>query len=152
MEKQTSIISNLKFYYAKLDKPVEHKFTSSMIYDIQLRFPKERIEEMSAYGKVRLVEDGNYAINLTRNAVNASGKKQTVRVVDTNKEPIKDLIGNGSEGNAIVYSYPWSRGGNSGIKTIILAIQVTNLIKYEPNDIDFDIIEAPKATETQVDF
>lgn len=152
MSKISTIVRDLKFYYAKLDKPVEHKFNQTMIYDVQLRFPKERIEEMSAYGKVRQEEDGNYAINLTRNAVNAAGKKQTVRVVDANKEPIKDLIGNGSEGNAIVYSYPWTRGGNSGIKTIILAIQVTNLIKYEPNDIDFDIIEAPKATEAQVDF
>ena len=152
MSKITTVVRDLKFYYAKLDKPVEHKFNNNLIYDVQLRFPKERIEEMSAYGKVRQVEDGDYAINLTRNAVNAAGKKQTVRVVDTNKEPIKDLIGNGSEGNAIVYSYPWTRGGNSGVKTIILAIQVTNLIKYEPSDIDFDIIEAPKATEAQVDF
>jgi len=152
MSKISTVVRDLKFYYAKLDKPIEHKFNQTMIYDVQLRFPKERIEEMSAYGKVRQVEDGNYAINLTRNAVNAAGKKQTVRVVDTNKEPIKDLIGNGSEGNAIVYSYPWTRGGNSGVKTIILAIQITNLIKYEPSDIDFDIIEAPKATEAQVDF
>jgi len=151
MSRTTTVVKDLKLYYAKLDKPVEHPYSKNMVYDVQLRFPKERIEEMAKFGKVRQVEDGNYAINVTRNAVNAKKEKQTVRVVDINKQPMKDLIGNGSEANVILYSYPWTVGNNSGVKTIILAVQVTNLIKYEPNDIDFDVIEAPK-NEAQVDF
>jgi len=136
---KTSVIRNVNFYYAKLDKPVSPFGTE--IYDLQIRFPKERIQEMSAYGKVREVEDGNFAINITRKAKNAKGQKTPVRIVDTNKTPIKDLIGNGSEGNIIVYQYNWNVSGRSGTKTILIAVQVTNLIKYIPQtEVDFDIL------------
>ena len=137
---KTSIIKEVNFYYSKLDKPVSPFGTE--IYDIQLRFPKHRIKEMSAFGKVREVEDGNYAINITRKAKNAKGQKTPVRVVDAEKNPIKDLIGNGSEGNVIVYQYDWNVSGRSGTKTILIAVQVTNLIKYVPEtEVDFDILE-----------
>ena len=138
----SSVIRNVNFYYAKLDKPVSPFGTE--IYDMQVRFPKERIEEMSAYGKVRQVEDGNYAINITRKAMNAKKQKTPVRVVDGDKNPIKDLIGNGSFGNIIVYQYDWAVSGRTGRKTVLIAVQVTDLIKYVPETAaDFDIIEAP---------
>jgi len=146
---KTSIIRNVNFYYAKLDKPVSPFGTE--IFDLQVRFPKERIQEMSAYGKVREVEDGNFAINITRKAKNAKGQKTPVRIVDTNKAPIKDLIGNESEGNIIVYQYDWNVSGRSGTKTILIAIQVTNLIKYVPQtEVDFDILEPTTNTEDTV--
>ena len=136
---KTSVIRNVNFYYAKLDKPVSPFGTE--IYDLQIRFPKERVQEMSAYGKVREVEDGNFAINITRKAKNAKGQKTPVRIVDTEKNPIKDLIGNGSEGNIIVYQYDWNVSGRTGTKTILIAVQVTNLIKYVPQtEVDFDIL------------
>ena len=145
---KTTVIRNVDFYYAKLDKPVSPFGTE--IYDMQVRFPKERIEEMSAYGKVREVEDGNFAINITRKAKNSKGQKTPVRVVDTEKNPIKDLIGNGSSGNIIVYQYDWEVSGRTGTKTILIAVQVTNLIKYVPQtEVDFDILE-PVASDNNV--
>ena len=139
-QNKSSVIRNVNFYYAKLDKPVSPFGTD--IYDLQVRFPKERIEEMSAYGKVRQVEDGNYAINITRKAKNAKGQKTPVRVVDAEKNPIKDLIGNGSFGNLIVYQYDWAVSGRTGRKTVLIAVQVTDLIKYVPEtEVDFDILE-----------
>jgi len=148
-QNKSSVIRNVNFYYAKLDKPVSPFGTE--IYDLQLRFPKERIEEMSTYGKVRQVEDGNYAINITRKAKNAKGQKTPVRIVDSNKNQIKDLIGNGSEGNVIVYQYDWNVSGRSGTKTILIAVQVTNLIKYVPEtEVDFDVLEPVAKTEEPV--
>ena len=139
-QNKSSVIRNVNFYYAKLDKPVSPFGTE--IYDLQVRFPKERIEEMSAYGKVRQVEDGNYAINITRKAKNAKGQKTPVRVVDAEKNPIKDLIGNGSFGNLIVYQYDWAVSGRTGRKTVLIAVQVTDLIKYVPEtEVDFDVLE-----------
>jgi len=147
-QNKSSVIRNVNFYYAKLDKPVSPFGTE--IYDLQVRFPKERIEEMSAYGKVRQVEDGNYAINITRKAKNAKGQKTPVRVVDAEKNPIKDLIGNGSFGNLIVYQYDWAVSGRTGRKTVLIAVQVTELIKYVPEtEVDFDILE-PVATNEPV--
>jgi len=153
MQKITTIIPELQLYYAKLDKPVNPFGTD--IYDIQLRFPANRTEEMSKFGKVRQVEDGQFAINVTRKAKNAKGQETKVRVVDQNKNNITDLIGNGSIGNVMVYQYPWEVSGKTGIKTVVLAIQVTKLLKYEPEGVDFDVITPTKKStgkNTQVDF
>jgi len=147
----SSVIRNVSFYYAKLDKPVSPFGTD--IYDMQVRFPKERIEEMSAYGKVREVEDGNFAINITRKAKNAKGQATPVRIVDANKNPITDLIGNGSSGNIIVYQYDWAVSGRTGRKTVLIAVQVTDMIKYVPQEaVDFDILpnDMPKYSKEQV--
>jgi len=144
----STILRNVSFYYAKLDKPVSPFGTD--IYDLQVRFPKERVQEMSAFGKVREVEGGEFAINITRKAVNSKKQKTPVRVVDQDKNPIKDLIGNGSTGNVIVYSYDWEVSGRTGRKSVLIAIQVTNLIKYVPEStVDFDILE-PVANNNEV--
>ena len=143
---KTDIIRDVNFYYAKLDKPVSPFGTD--IYDIQLRFPESRKGEMSAYGKVRQVEDGNWAINLTRKAKNSKGQKTPVRVVDAEKNSIKDLIGNGSKGNVIAYTYKYDVAGRTGFKTILIAIQVTDLIKYVPEaEVDFDVLEPVDTNE-----
>jgi hypothetical protein len=103
---------------------------------------------MSTYGKVRPVEDGQYAINITRKAMNSKKQKTPVRIVDKDKNPIKDLIGNGSTGNIIVYQYDWEVSGRTGRKTVLIAVQVTDMIKYVPEvSIDFDVLE-PKNDNT----
>jgi hypothetical protein len=148
----STVIRNVNFYYAKLDKPVSPFGTD--IFDMQVRFTKDRIAEMSAFGKVREVEGGNYAINLTRKAKNAKGQATPVRIVDSNKNPITDLIGNGSSGNVIVYSYDWAVSGRTGRKTVMIAVQVTNLIKYVPEaSVDFDVLETtPNTTSVSAEF
>jgi hypothetical protein len=149
----SNVIRNVSFYYAKLDKPVTPFGTE--IYDLQVRFPKERIVEMAVYGKVREVEDGNFAINITRKAMNAKKQKTPVRVVDKDKNPIKDLIGNGSTGNIIVYQYDWEVSGRTGRKTVLIAVQVTDLIKYVPlESTDFDVLDTPvvKGETINADF
>ena len=151
MPNSTKVIRDLQFYFAKLDEPVSPFGTP--IYDLQLRFPKERITEMTPFGKVRPVEDGQYAINVTRKEKNSKGQKTPVRIVDSTKQPIKDLIGNGSTGNVIVYQYDYNVNGRTGTKTILVAVQVTNLIKYEPEGIDFDVIgDSQEAMEAKADF
>jgi len=148
---QTTVLRNVSFYYAKLDKPVSPFGTE--IYDLQVRFPKERIAEMSKYGKVREVEDGNFAINITRKAMNAKKQKTPVRIVDGDKNPIKDLIGNGSTGNIIVYQYDWEVSGRTGRKSVLIAVQVTKLLKYVPEStVDFDILEPVANDNVSADF
>jgi len=140
MTNSSNIVRDVTFYYAKLDKPVSPFGTE--IYDLQVRFPATRVEEMSSYGKVRPVEDGQYAINVTRKAMNAKKQKTPVRMVDKDKNPIKDLIGNGSKGNVILYSYDWEVSGKSGRKTVLIAVQILELIKYVPeSSVDFDVLE-----------
>jgi hypothetical protein len=97
MANQTTIIRDLEFYWAKLDKPVSPFGTEQ--YDLQVRFPKKRVKEMSAYGKIKEQADGQFSINITRKAKNAKGEDTPVRVVDSVKRPLEGLIGNGSKGH-----------------------------------------------------
>lgn len=140
MNKQTSIIRDVTLNYAKVYTPEMNPFNKEE-FDIQVEFTRDRIDEMKAYGKVRDLPNGNFAININRPAVNNKGQKNSIRVVNNEKAPITDPIGNGSTGNLIVYSYDWSTAGRSGRKTILIAVQVTNLIEYTPeNNIDFDLV------------
>ena len=140
MANSTSIIRDVTLNYAKVYTAEENPFGKT-IFDIQLEFGKDRIDEMKAYGKVRELSNGNFAINIDRPATNSKGQANSIRVVNTEKAPITAPIGNGSTGNVMVYSYDWSMQGRSGRKTVLIAVQVTNLIEYNPDSgVDFDIV------------
>jgi hypothetical protein len=153
MNKQTSMIRNVKLNYAKVYQAEENPFGKEQ-FDIQVEFTKDRIDELSPFGKVRSLDNGNFAINITRPAVNNKGQKNTIRVVNNEKAIITDPIGNGSTGNLIVYSYDWSTGGRSGRKTILIAVQITELVPYNPeSNVDFDlIVNDGKETIASQDF
>ncbi len=152
MANQTTIIRDLEFYWAKLDKPVSPFGTEQ--YYLQVRFPKKRVKEMSAYGKIKEQADGQFSINITRKAKNANGDAPPVRVVDSVKRPLEGLIGTGSKGHIIVYQYDWNVSGKTGTKTILVAVQVTDYIEYKDEGaIDFDVIgTSQEAIEAQSDF
>jgi len=140
MSKQTSIIRNVTLNYAKVYKAETNPFGKEQ-FDIQVEFSKDRIDEMTPFGKVRQLPNGNFALNINRPAVNNKGQNNSIRVVNNEKAPMTDAIGNGSTGNLIVYSYDWSTGGRSGRKTILIAVQVTDLVPYNPEaSVDFDLV------------
>ena len=72
-------IRDVTFNYAFLDQPKEGMYGT--VYDIQLEFDKSRVNEMAQFGKVRELENGNYAVNLTRKPVNSKGQKVVIPVV-----------------------------------------------------------------------
>lgn len=151
MSNKSTIIRDVTLNYAKVYKPQENRF-GKVVFDIQLEFGKDRIEEMSEFGKVRQLDNGNFCINLDRPERNSKGQKNKIRVVDSEKNNITDGIGNGSKGNVIAYSYDWQKGGTSGRKTVLIAVQVLDLVPYsEENAIDFDIVigEGDNATPAQ---
>ena len=140
MSNSTTIIRDVTLNYAKVYKSEVNPFGKDQ-FDIQLEFGKDRVEEMTAFGKVRPLPNGNFALNVSRPAKNNKGQKNKIRVVDSEKNDMTDGIGNGSVGNVMVYSYDWNVAGKSGRKTILIAIQVTNLVEYNPDTaIDFDLI------------
>jgi len=153
MANSTTIIRDLEFHWAKLDKPVSPFGTEQ--YDLQVRFPKKRVKEMTAFGKIKEQPDGQFSINITRKAKNAKGEATPVRVVDSVKRPLEGLIGNGSKGNIIVYQYDWNVSGRTGTKTILVAVQVTDYIAYiEESAVDFDVLLKPdqEDMEANTDF
>jgi len=140
MANSTSIIRDVTFNFAKVYKSEVNPFGKDQ-FDIQLEFGKERAAEMSQYGKIRALPNGNMALNISRPAKNNKGQKAKIRVVDSEKNEMTDGIGNGSTGNVMVYSYDWNVAGKSGRKTILIAVQVMDLKEYNPEaTIDFDIV------------
>jgi len=144
---KTSIIRDVTLNYAFLDTP-HAPFGGDDIFDVQIVVPKKRRKELEAFGKVREVE-GGVAINVKRYAKDQKGKKVTIDVfAKTEDNPKADFraeygdakcIGNGSKGAVKVFQY---KRGDQMI-TRLSAVQVTNLIKYEPTEsVDFDSIEA----------
>jgi len=142
------IIKNVELHWAKLDKPVSPFGTEQ--YEIQIQVPKKRENELSAFGKTKETTDGKIGINLKKKALKRDGTEAAkVKVVDNNKQPMDPkLIGNGSFGNVMVYQSPYEikapngKVTKSGISSMLVAVQVTELVKYEPKStsfVDFDI-------------
>ena len=159
-ENTNVIIKNVQLFWAKLDKPVEPFGT--LQYELQLRTnDKSRLKEFNTYGKAKVNDDGTIQVNLKKKAMKRDGTEaQKVRVVDSNKLPLDPtILGNGSTGNVLVMQSPYEMKApngkvtKSGISTMLLAVQVTNLVKYEPkNSLDFDTVDTadtPNANDDQ---
>ena len=89
--------------------------------------------------KVReVVKDENgkpyFFVNLRKKVTKADGSaQQPVQLVAGDLSPINPKeMGNGTIGNVRVFQYEYTYQGKKGIANMLMAIQVTKLIKYEP--------------------
>jgi hypothetical protein len=148
-ENTNAIIKNVTFSWVKLSEPIDNYSGDKKIYDVQVSVPAARAKELEIFKKTRPMGDkGMVGINLTKNAFKKDGSDaMKVRCVDANKSPLDPkIVGNGSIGNAIVMQSPYEiknpktgKVTKSGISTMLIAIQITKLIKYEPkSSMDFD--------------
>ena len=149
------MVKEVKLYWAKLDKPVSPFGTDQ--WELSIQAPKSREAELAKLGKVKAgFEPNTVAVQLKKKAVKKDGSEAAkVRVVDSSKNPIDSkTIGNGSVGNVIVFQQdyqiksPNGKVTKEGTSTMLTAVQVVELIKYEPknvNFVDFDE-EMPSAT------
>jgi hypothetical protein len=146
---RNEIIKNVEIHWAKLDKPVSPFGTEQ--YEVSLQVPKKRASELEAYGKTKPVKDkegkdtGKVSINLKKKAFKKDGTEAAkVRVVDTHKQPVDPkTIGNGTIGNVMVYlqdyqiKAPNGRVTKEGTSVMLTAVQVVELVKYEPKSADY---------------
>jgi len=151
------IIKDVSLFWAKLDKPVSPFGVDQ--YELQIQGDKKREKEFSQFGKVKPVEGGKISVNLKKKAFKKDGTDAVkVRVVDAGKKELDPkLIGNGSTGNVMVYCSPYEiklpngKISKSGISTMLVAVQVTDLVRYErksDNFVDFDVEGASVETDT----
>lgn len=154
------IIKDVELHWAKLDKPVDPFGT--LQYELQIQAPKKREKELASFGKIKIIDDGKVSINLKKKAVKADGTDAVkVRVVDSAKNPLDSkLIGNGSIGNVMVMQKPYEikapngKVTKSGISSMLIAVQVTKLVKYERNNenfVDFDATESDDTNTSSTD-
>jgi len=142
------MIKEVKLYWAKLDKPVSPFGTDQ--WELSIQVDKKREKEISSLGRVKAgFEPNTVAVQLKKKALKKDGTEAAkVRVVDAGKNPLDSkTIGNGSVGNVIVYQSdyqikaPNGKVTKEGTSTMLTAVQVLDLVKYEPknsNFVDFD--------------
>lgn len=151
------VIKDVQLYWAKLAKPVS-PFGQSQ-FELQCRFPKKRVKEMEQYGKVKETDEaGIFSINLKKKAEKKDGSPaMKVKLVDRKGQDVDPtILGNGSTGNVKVMlkdyqiKGPNGRVTKEGTQVMLIAVQVTDLVKYEPknngDDFDYDD-EEPVADE-----
>ena len=149
-EVRNVILKGVSLYWAKLnpEKPVAPFGTDQ--WEITVQVPKKREKEIADFGKVKDgFEKGTVAIGLKKKALKKDGSPAAaVRVVDGMKQPLDPkLIGNGSTGNVMLMlkdyeiKAPNGKVTKSGTTVTLVAVQVTDLVKYVPknsNFVDFD--------------
>ena len=134
------LISDVELNWARLETPTNPFGTE--IYEIQIATTdKAKADELKANHFNVKERDGKFVVSLKRNAKKRDGSDNgKVRVVDSAKNPMSSPIGNGSVGNVIVWQYPYENMGRKGISGSLTAVQVTELVEYNPSGVDFDIV------------
>ena len=156
-------IDGVELNWAKLEKPVQNAFNKAEYqYELQIATKDaakaQMLRENHFNVKTELDKDtkqptGKFTVSLRRKATKADGSENgPVRVVDGQLTEMENKrnIGNGSIGNVIVFQYPWSNMGRSGIGSSLTAVQITTLEEYNGTDsVGFDVVggvtEAPAA-------
>jgi hypothetical protein len=115
-------------------------------WSIDLLVTKEEGKRLKASGlRVKLADPDKYGeeyegmgvIKIKRKVTRRNGKaNQQPRVVDANKTPVEELIGNGSAVNVLFDTYEWTYKQSSGVGADLKAVQVTNLVPYVGKDND----------------
>lgn len=150
-------IDGVELNWAKLAKPVQNPFNKDeTLYELQIATTDAaKKSEIEGYGiKVR-EKDGKFVASLKRKTKKADGSDNgPVRVVNGDLTPMNnpETIGNGSVGNVILFQYPWSNMGRSGIGTSLTAVQVTKLEAYTPTSsgVEFEAVGgAPAAAPVE---
>ena len=154
MSKTISYIRDVTFNYVCLTQQKLDRFGK---LGLMIEFPKERADELSKYGKLVPLNNGNLGINLNTNPnfgrdSKRAGQPKMIPIIDMSKNPITEIVGDGSKGDLKVFTYPQDRAYN-GTKTAPMAMLVKTLEKYVPStDNDFEILPAdvPKFSKEQV--
>ena len=144
------LISNVTLNWVRVDTPTNPFGVD--IYEAQIETDDSAVAAQWSADHLNVKErDGKFVVSLKRNAKKKDGSDNgKVRVVGADKMPLTKSIGNGSKGNVIVWQYPYSNAGRSGISGSLTAIQVTELVEYQSGGVDFDVVaeSAPTAVES----
>ena len=141
-------IDGVELNYAKVDpaRPVVNPFNKDeMMWELQIATtdPAKAQEMREAFLNVK-EKDGKFIASVKRKTKKKSGEDNgPVRVVDANLSPFNDVrtIGNGSVGNVILFQYPWSNAGRSGVSSSLTAMQITTHEVYTPSTgVEFDAV------------
>jgi hypothetical protein len=138
------ILKNCPIKWAKLHQ-VDRTFTPA--WSINAYLTPEQIEAVKAAaaevsdGKLTVSlkhdDDGTY-ISCSRKEKRRDGTdNKPPRLVDANKRPFTEEVGNGSICNIIAKPFKYDTAGKKGVTMILEAVQVVDWHEYKGNE-DFD--------------
>lgn len=161
MANSTHFISGI-CHWAKVHQPHFDQYNEDGIFSIDVELTdatKKKLKEdlgLTAGFRNKNDERGEF-FTFKRKYKRRDGTKQTPpKVVDSQKNPISPdiLIGNGSKVNVAFTTYDWERSGKKGKSASLSAVQVVNLVAYDPDGSNTQFektkgYEAPKNNEAQ---
>lgn len=145
-----AILKACEIYFPKLDpkRPNSKYNKKNPTWDVQVRTKDVKVKkEWEALGlkpKPVLDEETSallyFRINLRRRTIKANGEKsEAPKVVNGRLEDIDPrTLGNGSIANIRIFQYEFKNDDGPGLATVLMALQVTKHVKYEPKDSDDD--------------
>ena len=135
-------------YWAKVQNP---DITFDPMWSIDLAVDKETARGFKAKGvAIKQNEDGEYLVKFKRKVTRANGgENNPPRIVDGNKKPLLDMIGNGSEVIVQYQTYDWTYKTKKGVGTDLIAVQVLKLVEYTQKEPEVDEFEELGDTEVQ---
>jgi len=134
---QVAVVRDVEFHYPHLATP--HAPFGNDIWDVQLRTGDQdtakRLTDLGV-GIKKHDEDGYFFGNVKRPTTNKAGDtNEAPEVLDAAKSKTAidpRTIGHGSKGHVKLFSYEYNFNGKQGTGVQLLAIQITDLVVYEP--------------------
>ena len=152
-EPKNIMISDVTLNWARLDTPADNPFGGAPSWEVQIGTDDAaKAKTLQDEGLNVKVLDGHFTVSLRRKSETKDGTPMApVRVVDAAKNPIDGVnrrkIGNGSEGNVIVWLAPYEYAGKKGVTASLTAVQVTEMVEYSAEaSMDFDAVSATEET------
>ena len=140
VESTTKRLDGVNLFWVKCNPEAPVSPFGTEQWEVQIHVPKERAAELEGLGVVKADAERKTAyVNLKKKATDREGNRtKAVRIVDALKQDMDStIIGNGSTGNVLVSQRPYSiktpqgKVQREGISTTLLAIQVTDLVKFQ---------------------
>ena len=148
-------ITDVELNWARLARPVNPFGTEQFELQIATTDKAKAKELKDNHFNVK-EKDGKFVVSLKRKAKKADGSDNgPVRVVNADLSPMENpgSIGNGSVGNVIVFQYPYSAMGRSGVASSLTAVQVTKHEVYEATGgVDFDAVSVDQPKGESADL
>jgi len=141
-------------YWASITRPNE-KFEPMWRVDVALS--DKDAEEFKSKGvnlKESVIEDKSVKnlVTFKRKVSKANGVRNSQpTLVDAEKKPLDKIVGNGSKVKVMYKSYDWNYKGKTGTGLDLQAVQVVDLIEYQPRE-DFNVEKSENGVDIKEDF
>ena len=131
-----------KAYWASVTRP---NTTFDPVYQIDLSVDEDTAKSFKDSGVSVKTDDRGNIVKFKRKVSRADGTKNPMpRLVDSAKNPIDVLVGNGSKVKVLYKPFDWKFAGKSGTSLDLQAVQVIELVPYGE---DFDVSDGGYVAE-----